>query len=254
FVYIIGIEGCGHHGFMPVVENLVGASLSDPTHMQSRWQAIRKAFNNIWLHPNPFVKRWGKSQLKRLLKRIAKQDGGQDQTFYILEDNSFPSGDIRTVGAGWDLQELIALVEPFADVHLISLNRHPIAATFSHKDWDGGFRGHAQVLADHMDYLTTCMTAIGGENFKTISYEAMTTHSQEVVEGLVNYLELPYGNTQHAFKDFRASKKNWRVSLAPEEKAWAEAFFNADKMKGWDVLHGANNSLIGTEIKEWATV
>ena len=249
FIYIIGIEGCGHHGFMPIVENIISSSLNDEANLYSRWGELRKAFDRIWLAKNPLINMRGKFQLNRLFVRLHTKKSIRDDAVYILEDRSFPSKDRRTPDQGWNLYELYERVRRHSEVYLIVLNRDPIAATFSHKDWDGGLKGHAEVIAQHLDYLSATMKAIGVSNFRSISYEELSTNRVQVVEGIVSYLGLRNADVKKAFKDFRQSKKNWQISLDEEDIKWIQSFFDDERSNGWKVLTDQKCSLLGTQRK-----
>jgi hypothetical protein len=140
FIYIIGVEGCGHHGFLPIVENTIKSSLKDKANLYSRWSELRKVFDRIWLAKNPLINMLGKFQLDRLFVRLKSAQLMLDDAVYILEGNSFPSKDRRTPDGGWNLYQLYERVRRYSEVYLIVLNRDPIATTFSHKDWDGGLK------------------------------------------------------------------------------------------------------------------
>jgi hypothetical protein len=127
---------------------------------------------------------------------------------------------------------------------LIVLNRDPIAATFSHRNWDGGLKGHAKVIAQHLDYLSATMRAIGVSNFRSVFYEELSTNREQIVEGIVSYLGLPNADVKDAFKDFRQSKKNWQISLDTEDIKWIKSFFNDARSSGWKVLTDQTCSLL----------
>ena len=250
FIYIIGVEGCGHHGLSPIVENLIRSSLNESADFYS-WEKLRKAFNWIWLNKNPVVNILGRFLVKYtllVLKLYASRPKGSD-TVYILENNSFPSGEIRTVAQGWNLFQLYELVRHHAEVCLIVLNREPIAATFSHKELDRGFREHAEVIAKHLDYLAETMQVIGVDNFRSISYEELSSCRDQAVEGIVNYLGLQNADARSAYKDYKPSRKNWRNSLEIEDAQWAESFFDEERSKNWRILTDKKHSLIRTKKK-----
>ncbi len=226
------------------MRNLIQSSLNQPANLYSRDQKLRNQFNRIWLSNNPLKNLLGKFQTKQLLRKMKRHSSNVDDCVYILEDNSFPSDTNRKVGQGWDLFKLYGLIRQFAEIRLIVLNRNPIAATFSHKDWDGGFRPHADVIAKHLDYLASVIQKIEVSHVRNISYEDLSAYPIQTVKGIIEFLSLPNADHNSAYKDFKASKKNWRASLDPEEVQWAESVFYGERSKSLEILSNPEQSII----------
>ena len=244
YVYILGVEGCGHHGFFPAVVNLIENSNPDRSIVYKRWKRLRNIFNEIWIDRNSASYDKGVAEIDRLMKKLLTKAQSENGVIYIIEDKSFPSSSIRDARKGWNLVELFQLMQQYAEVYLIMLNRDPIASTFSHMNWDGGFRGHAKVITNALDYLSESLQIIGTENFRSIAYEDLESNSEKITEALIKFIGLSYVNHSFVFQDFKTSIKNWRTSLNTEEKQWAMDLFYGDRSRKWQILSDDEHRLI----------
>jgi len=242
FIYVIGVEGCGHHGFYPMLTTSIAAyekarcekHLAPP--MLGRWGALRRLFNKLWYDATPLApteRRRVLLELDLLMKRVASLADASPAPAYIVEDNSFPSSVYRSTSRQWDLLELREIMAPYVATYFIALYRNPSAATFSHPEFDGDLRGHARVIAEFLEYLNGKLELLGRECYRVVHYEDLMRRDQAMVATLSDYLDVPPVYFQAGFDQLRASKKDWRIQLPSEDREWLINFFDDQRLSRW---------------------
>ena len=240
FVYVIGVEGCGHHGFYPMLASSIAAHerMRCGPHplppMLGRWPPLRRIFNALWYEaPDAVRRRALVAELNALMERVLAQGEQSPGTAWILEDNSFPSAGQRSLDRQWDVLDMAALLAPHAEVRFIALYRDPCAMTFSHPEFDGGLRAHARVVAEFLEYLNGVLEALGRARYRVARYEDLMARDPAMTAMLADYLDLPPACFEAGFQALRPSSKDWRRQLPAGERDWLADWFDEERLARW---------------------
>ena len=240
FVYVIGVEGCGHHGLYPVLAAAIAAherarcGEAPLPPMLGRWGPLRRIFDALWYEaPDAARRRALLDELDALMERVRVGAAGSPGTAWILEDNSFPSGDHRSTARQWDVADMAEIMAPHADVRFIALYRDPRAMTFSHPDFDGGLRSHARVVAEFLEWLNGVLERLGRDRYRVVRYEDLMARDPAMTAMLAAYLDLPPACFEEGFQALRPSGKDWRRQLPPGERDWLADWFNEARLARW---------------------
>ena len=183
-VYIMGVEGATHHGFIPLLEKLASNQL-DPTtniqyHVDSNPSALKAGLFG-WYRGSR-IKQWGFKQTPEvdndeLVQRVVSESCPNDGRKHILiEWASFPSGhedDRRSyrihrqhewlsmtpeeiasseeaLSHPTSMKAFYQAYSPYVDIKFVVLHRSFMETIASHRDWDGGPEQHSNVLRGFM--------------------------------------------------------------------------------------------------------
>ena len=226
FIFIVGCEGCGHHGLEPVIETAINNSGAN---LYFKWGPLRNIFNELW-----YAKKQVTENARQILSKI--------ENTYIFESNSFPAFNFRTVDAQWDLEEMTNLLRPYAKIRYLVLHRDPIAMAFSHKDFDGGLRNHAKVIATFLKYLNLKLSKIDSNLFTVINYEDLLEKQDALASPLAHFLGLSEQDIKTGFKHIRKSTKDWRVQMNLEDRGWMKEFF---KEHQYPIFNDSSFNILG---------
>lgn len=147
-VYLVGVEGAGHHGVFQVLQRLAAQS---GLVVLPRDKGMRAA---LMAHSR-----------QDIAGEFSKSENRSPEGKHVfLEDSSFPGGDYcrRTTSASikldcprYDLRWMINTVrEERREARAILLSRPFVNQVWSHNKWDGGLRKHATVLAEYMHFIS----------------------------------------------------------------------------------------------------
>lgn len=237
FIFVAGIEGCGHHGLNPVISRAYEHHDPKATVLRE-WRKFKSACNRLWCktHWLPFSRQLARKRLQRIFAaqaRLAKQRG---ELRLLIEDNSFPAGKHRDLERQWRLDELYELVRPYADeVYFFGLYRHPIASVFSHKEWDGGLLPHARLMERFLRYVNEQLSRLDPALRRTVFYDDLTEEPAAFARQLADTLHLDVQDIEHGLDAVRKSRKDWRRDLPEQEQEQLRAIF-ADYQTAWPLL------------------
>lgn len=229
-IYVAGVEGTGHHGFMPLL--LYPAVRQYGKAVLAWWRSLRE----VLLKTPPADRR---AQLGKLLGSM-RASSGEDAPV-IFEWCSYPFGEqdrgrwaagcldpealAREEGSGnpgnsVDLREFVQLFKEHADVKVLVLHRSIVASAWSHKDWDGSLLQHGRVLALFTEYLTNVLGSLEPEAWRWVAYEDVcAAHRRgqfgEVALALGDFLGLSQAPLHRAFERFRPSTKDAAAEMPP---------------------------------------
>ena len=191
--WVIGLEGCGHHGLHPIANQALSATYS-------KYAGVLCPVNRIIEDPDP-------TQLNSRLASYFEKASAQS-THYV--DVSFPYGHVRRKLT--DQKDIITIYHEFIkyrDVKLIHLVRCPYNTTNSHPEWDGGLLGHAQKLHSVSARINRQLAVFPGEINK-LRYEDIPTSAQVLSE----IFEVPLVAIRRAIKTrFKPSTKDYKKLL-----------------------------------------
>jgi len=183
-VYILGVEGATHHGFLPIIESLARNQV-DPRTGQGYVvdvtpQALKAGLFG-WFY-SAKIKRWGFEVTPEVddpafVQTVVRESCPNDGKKHILiEWASFPSGhedDPRTYRVHrqheWmgmspeeiansdealehptNMQAFYQAYSPYVDIKFVVLHRPFLETIASHRDWDGGPEIHSNIIRGFM--------------------------------------------------------------------------------------------------------
>lgn len=234
YIFVAGVEGVGHHGLHPVIET---AFLNSKLIKENNGEVIsykkrmKRGFNQIWCHehipPFTFFKKLFRWYLNSFFSNEKRKARDNNQVRVIIEDNSFPAGSYRNLEKQWKLDEMHDIVSPHADeIYYIGLYRDPIAAIFSHKEFDNGLMPHAHKIRASLEYLNKELEKVDPQRLRIVHYEDLIGNQEAVGAVLADYFGLAQEDLAAGFAKVRPSKKDWRRDMADEDKKKMTAIFN----------------------------
>lgn len=175
FVYIVGVEGVGHHGVTPAI---VEIAKSCSMHVISQNPILRKTMVQN-------TAKQGLTYLERIRDR--PYHNTWNSNILVIEDSSFPTGNNSRVSSPvakkeqrvYDLVRLHHRIRSTFNINLkyLYLNRGFYRTVASHVEFDGTFERHAQVLSDFVAHLGTEYASINALEpglWRQMSYEWFT--------------------------------------------------------------------------------
>jgi hypothetical protein len=249
FTYIIGVEGCGHHGLCPLVH-------TPSTHSRevrelngevySRWPPLREVFSALWYtqHQTTAQRLAAREQIKGLMVALKERAKQIDSTIFVIEDNSFPSADKRSILLQWDIVEMTELVRPFAEITYLVLYRDPIAMTFSHPEFDGGSFNHARVTATFLQYLNSKLQKLPSDLYTVINYEDMIERKESMITPMSRFLRLSEDAIRLGFAHIKKSNKDWRTQTPQEYQKWMIDFFSKERCDLWPIFTNPKHNIL----------
>lgn len=172
-LFPIGLEGCGHHGFEPVVQHAITQKFGNNVyHLRGELQQIC----HLCCHNGCYT------TFREECARFFSNVDTSKCIFYI--DNSFPSGafgyESRVPGNLWLISRIYEVLIKYDNVKLVHLKRNLLNTINSHCDWDGGVVEHARVLHStnkFIDFeLTTLLDKFPNMELFEVEYEKIGTY------------------------------------------------------------------------------
>ena len=241
FYFVAGVEGVGHHGLNPVLKK----SLEVSQQIQetggcviTNKKRLKRVFNAIWCHEHPswLTINWANWYVRHFLYKEQQKALKNNQVRIIIEDNSFPAGGYRNFSRQWDLQEMINIVSPYAEINFIALYRDPIASTYSRQNMDGGLLNHAPIVKNSLKYVNSQLSSLSPEKLLVVHYEDMVNRKDEFATVVADYLGIRESDVQQGLKLVRQSSKNWRSDLSAEDQQRLLEIFPPGCEKEWPIL------------------
>lgn len=189
YVYIVGIEGVGHHGVSPAIAT------------------IAKSCNKHVIYEPQQLRVFQRKKLSKVFKSHIEKIGTtsyQSNDVVIIEDASFPSGrnfrEAEESGSGqydleWTQRELHTHV-PGIRVRYLHLTRDFYRTVASHPEFDGGFQKHARVLHSFVLRINSEYNKITHKYpdiWRQISYEWFTNldvyNCTTIVSAVIDFMQ-----------------------------------------------------------------
>ena len=169
YVYVVGVEGVGHHGVVPVI-SLIG-----------------KACHHHVVYEHKILRGYHSSKNSsnfRSIMEASKHAKAPKNNVMIIEDASFPSGlnnrfgshqDIKSTGH-YDLEWIYNEINEIKDIKLkfLFLSRDFYRTVASHIQFDENFEKHAQLMHTYTWYIHSeyeKITQKESDLWKQIRYE-----------------------------------------------------------------------------------
>lgn len=228
FVYIVGVEGSGHHGAFQVIEQLAAQS-GFIVHPRDR--SMRSAL---------------KSHLRiNIVKAFTEKENVVKGKHVFLEDSSFPtlsacreatSERIKQECPRYDFQWAIKTIQDeHRDTKIILLTRNFVNQLWSHKGWDGGIRNHTHVLAEYMHFISDELSGHFLEKegmWARVDYKEFSTENcPKTIPHLAKFLGWVAPADLKSFCNstgFRLSKKEPRIE--EEDMIWLDEIQRSNEM------------------------
>ena len=245
FVFVVGVEGCGHHGLIPVISSALKHSHNKDNNVVACYHDKRflKYLFDWYFYAKPL--KFTRPLVKIIINcffRIARHKSYKNnQIRFIIEDNSFPSGNNRDPNKQWNIIEMMKVIRPCVDeIYLIGLYRDPIAATFSHPNWDGGMIPHAKVLKNCLTYINDQLEQLKDLPQVFIHYEDLIYGQDKLGPLLANFLCIDETDMIEGFNKIRQSKKNWQHDMnLDDQKRMTDIFTNEVATAQWPLFSTA---------------
>lgn len=250
FIFIVGVEGCGHHGLFPVIETALKSSnqaKGRKAQVFTRWPPIRQLFNALWHSETltPQQRQIIRSQIAELMQHGVELAHNTGSRQFVVEDNSFPSHMNRDPARQWDIVEMVDLLSPYADIKILALYRDPIATTFSHAEWDGGMKNHARLVATFLEYLNKKLLQLEPAIVKSLRYEDLVDNHDQLAMPLSDYLGLDVESIKTGFLQVHKSRKDWRLQMSLANRNWITHFFDNERLASWPLFTDPSYNLLG---------
>ena len=232
-VYVLGVEGSGHHGVSDVLIQTL-ANEQDDIELRFRDHDFRKIMTAR-----------DSAEIAPKMERICK---APNERTVIVEDTSFPTGlEYRKIYAGrpamdvaaildikphpLDLESLVDTFSPHADIKFVILHRPFFSVAVSHSEYkvDGGITGHGEVMSGHMRYLGKLFKPdrLGGKvNWMLLCTDRLRTTERDAVVGeLADFLGWAKRQCDHCFDKWISSRKS------PSEVAGEDVMAKLEEQK-----------------------
>ena len=231
-VYVLGVEGSGHHGVSDV---LLQTLASEQSGISLKFRD--RDFRRIMTARDSAEIAQKMIEICQPTKRTA-----------IVEDTSFPTGlEYRKIYAGrpamdvaaildikphpLDLEALVDTFSPHADIKFVILHRPFFNVAVSHSEYniDGGIVGHGEVMSGYMRYLGKLFKPdkLGGKvDWMLLCTDRLRTIERDAVVGeLADFLGWTKRQCDHCFDKWISSRKS------PSEVAGEDVMAKLEEQK-----------------------
>jgi hypothetical protein len=181
FIYVVGVEGVGHHGVTPalsVIAKSCGQLVAyEPRPLRmARRDAAARAYSSI-------LYRWG-TGLHEGLPSFGTLKELRGVT--VIEDQSFPTDGLHRNGSATEMKATLDYNIEWvysrarlasANIRFFHLTRDFYRTASSHVEFDSGFQKHALVLKDFQEHIRTEYEAIEASQpglWRQLHYEWFT--------------------------------------------------------------------------------
>lgn len=162
---VIGLEGCGHHGFTPIIRSLIKGYARENHQESVRLSHIfnRRCFQK--LHNRDVFR----DEISEFFRTKTTNDLVLDQSF-----PGYESPEMRPVDRQWLISDIYDEVIKYTpNLHMIHLNRDIYNTINSHPTWDGGILLHAKLLVDINSFILNEIERLESKNVpvSVVNYE-----------------------------------------------------------------------------------
>ena len=257
YLYIVGVEGVGHHGVTPVLASIAKTC---NYHVLYENGALRTACNQN--APNRY---------KSLLNAMKRQRIPNTNKTIIIEDQSFPTDNlgrnttaahkknITSYNLEWIYNHTSAVN---VNAKFIHLTRDFYRSVASHPEFDFGFQRHADVLHAFLMHINAEYLAINqlAPNLWTeVDYESFT-HMQNctaLVSAVINFMQWDECDVDFACKIIKSTVKMGRNrTVDAEHFAYAQSFNTTMSIPKLDIkpMNVYNFSTVVSERKPFSFI
>jgi hypothetical protein len=225
YVYVVGVEGVGHHGVVPAIAE------------------IGKACNYHVVYEHKLLRQFQnehKVENFRSILEVSKHVKAPLPDVLVVEDASFPSGGhLRNASYAskkdsgrYDLEWIYDQISAVGgiNVRFLYLSRDFYRAVASHPEFDGGFVQHAEVMHDYTQFIESEYKLIESKHqglWRQIRYEWFTELSDcpSLVGNIAAFLNLEHCGVEQACKRIASTVRKERAMVVNEtEKVIARSY------------------------------
>jgi len=225
YLYIVGVEGVGHHGVTPVL-----ASIAKTCNYHVLYE--NGALRTAWQQNTP-------NRYKSLLNAIMRQKLPRTNKTIVIEDQSFPTDNlgrnttaahkknITSYNLEWIYQQT---KEVDVDAKFIHLTRDFYRTVASHPEFDFGFQRHADVLYAFLMHINAEYLAISQHapnRWTEVDYESFTHmhNCTALVSAIVHFMQWDECDVDFACEIIKSTVKMGRNrTVNAEHFAYAQSF------------------------------
>lgn len=218
FIFVLGLEGCGHHGLSHVVkQSMKNASKSINFEVRN----LRNVRESIFIGT---LKELFQNQTETLSHLYRQVD-------CLYEDMSYPHGGRRSVASQYNISEEYTYFAEIGKIKVLHLKRNIYNTINSHPTIDGGIINHTKVLSqiqtESIEKELSVLRSLG-VHILELEYEKINT--DEGIDIITNMLEIDRECVVSAVsKSFKPSKKDYRQLLASETIAQIDEILKSNK-------------------------
>lgn len=229
YVYLVGIEGVGHHGVAPAIAR------------------IGEACNHNVVFEHPLLRKYqyehSIEEFQSLLE-VSKHVKAPLPNVLVVEDASFPLGKhhrmaptdaAKKLDGRYDLEWIYDQINAVEDIKVkfLFLSRDFYRSVASHPEFDDSFQQHAEVLHDFLWYIHSEYVRIDSKQpglWRQIEYEWFTEQRdcQALVTELVAFLELTQCDVDRACASLASAVHKQRAIAVNETERAIAAAYNVD--------------------------
>ena len=210
FIFVIGLEGCGHHGLSAVVKRSLKNASKTSRFTVKEMRSIRQS-----LLPEIF----GESVVQQLKENIAATSLLYKEVDCLYEDTSFPADKRRKIQQQYKISDEYFYFAKIGKLKVIHLKRNMYNTINSHPRWDGGIIKHARVLNQIETKVIQsglCDLKSRGGQIVELEYEKINT--EEGIDIITNILEIDRIHVIDAVNEvFKPSTKDYQQLISPEK-------------------------------------
>lgn len=223
--------------------SLGGNHVKLPRHPDARnlVQAFDAANRQVWDRKASFKEQAaGRVRWRETLDTILTSEAFVGRSHFFFH-RSFPFAQPRDQYAP-DLWDVVKL-RP--DAKIIVIYRDPCASSYSafRRKFDPDLRRLAVICSEQLTWLAAQVQALGPQNIRRVSYQALCADPGAVLASLAEFCEVPPAEVTAAADAegiVATTDTRWKRELDPEDAAWLEQYFDASRRRQWAVL--ANES------------
>ena len=243
-IYVVGLEGVGHHGLGPVLTSLL-------QHAQNKQGVVNRRMGKGLNYSESF--RMYAESCKKVRGGCVNFGGGSfpnSRSPFTTKLKSKmrwnPHSEkhwqyLKSIGHPIHIERYYNAGREFCKVRFILLHRNLLDTVWAHRTWDTGIRGHSQVLGMFAQYIDQNLQKLPDFAWKRIDYEDFwSDRRDDILKDLCNFLDWNVPNVTSAFIDssFRlTTRSRARIPcsvvkyLETEEKTIQNSVFTYSNVK-----------------------
>lgn len=243
FIWVIGVEGSGHHMVFDVLfhkfkdrdtflyESDGGGELKD---LHNHFSAYFEADTETE------VKKQSKIEIHRLLGSYSKH--ASEDELILFDRVSSPYSNPRDTLRRWDIIAFIELVKNYAELKLIVMIRNPISTTFSclRRGFTDNPYLQAKIIEDNYIFINSQMQTVQDQNiYRILDYDAFFADPDSYAQKLAAWL----GCSPDDFRNESLLNAPRRAADIPEPIGTIlSEFFTAQRQAQWAWLYEHPNN------------
>ncbi len=245
FLFLIGIEGSGHHMFHSILESheerkgFVSRGLWRPP-LVHQWntapkRGIKDKLSDLVKLKIPETTNLLKEELTHIFERY-KQEG----VTHFLESVSFPFENPRNTLRRPDIIELTDIIKDIMEYKLLVLYRNPISATYSgiRRGFTDNVRLQAKIVEDNLIYIASQMSTIDKGLYKVIDFDEFLANPTAYVKPLSAWWNLDEELLTKGLQNIYKPTQTEEIPI--EIKNILDEFFTETRISQWKEFYSSN--------------